>query len=84
MNIDHSIKYEQFLSYLHSQVQFFYDWHCVENRPSKAAAVICVSFVFHSGQFLAEQTEQSAGHIDVCISVSWNTDEDASGPRGAL
>lgn len=36
---------------------------------------ICVLF----GSIFAEQTEQSASHIDVCISVSWNTDEDVSG-----
>ncbi|KAK1906176.1 Hemoglobin subunit alpha-A [Dissostichus eleginoides] len=29
--------------------------------------------------YLTEQTEQSASHIGVCISVSWNTDEDVSG-----
>lgn len=79
MNIDHSIKNEKNFSYLQSQVTF-HDWQHVENCPSKVAAVVCVLFV----SILAEQMEQSASHIDVCISVSWNTDENASGPRGAL
>lgn len=37
-------------NHLHAQVTF-YGWHHVGNHPSKAAAVICVSFVFYLGQF---------------------------------
>lgn len=38
------------MSFLHSQLRF-YDWHHEKMNPNKAAAVICVSFVFYLGQF---------------------------------
>lgn len=39
---------------------------------------------FYSGQFQPSRRSRAPRHIDVCISVSWHTDEDASGPRRAL